>query len=614
MENGDHGHQDENENDHVFTSTSASSNIYSTTKKSYYTDDIPTSNTASPAMVAAVAPSSSSSSSSWHDNDNEDESGYDRHTTVVVSFKTLWMKLCDGFSSLKGSPSELYYAYVLKFLDSYSYFSFSIIFTLFLSTDFYYSDITAGTLYGSWGALTTIYGLLTGFIIDNIGVSKSLRLGYGLSLLARIGIFITTSRVILLANILITLPLGTCLGIPVLTTGIRRYTDNKNRGFAFGLFYVVMNVAALLSGPVVDVLTIWYKGEDKNDNNRSIIQSSEGGTTDDTTITPPPITWTLSSYRAIILTGIVANIIACLVTLTIREIKVQNTDGRGGGGSSSNNNDNAATDNGSFNTATSTTAIATIGSDDEPASMAVPPSPSPPRGVATFRPLTGSPTQILSETCRSPSFRRFLLVCLIMLNVRMVFRHLDATLPKYMIREFGPDVPKGTIYAINPALIIILVPIVTAATSHVEPLVMMHYGSYISAASVFVLAFSTSIWACIVFVTVLSIGESIWSPRLYDYSVSVCREGREGTYMALTSAPLFLAKLPVGALSGLLLQRYCPEDGERNSQVMWLIIGLLTSTSPVFMTCCWSYISRKSNDDEEPDNVNYTELQTRPVA
>mmetsp|Transcript_12509 Transcript_12509/g.30181 ORF Transcript_12509/g.30181 Transcript_12509/m.30181 type:complete len:674 (-) Transcript_12509:3394-5415(-) len=574
-----------------------------------------------------------------------------RTMTSTVVAAGLWKKLRDGFSSLKGSPSELYYAYVLKFLDSYSYFSFSIIFTLFLSEDFHYGDVTSGTLYGSWGALTTIYGLLTGFVIDNIGVSKSLRVGYSLSLMARIGIFMTTSRTVLLFHILITLPLGTCLGIPVLTTGIRRYTTTTNRGFAFGLFYVVMNIAALVSGPIVDILSIWYKGDSSDGSqghNRSLQQQEQqedlsGSLGND-------IVWTLSSYRAIILSGIVSNVIACLVTLSIREIKVHQTASSTSESVSAmqtpNNNDYKnnreeglgnppryhhipALTTAIINATPSTTTTTTVlGPDvDEPASMAIPPSPGPStslrskninncnngnnNSVAAFRPLTGSPTQILRETCRSPSFRRFLLVCLIMLNVRMVFRHLDATLPKYMIREFGPDVPKGTIYAINPALIIVLVPIVTAATSNVEPLVMMHYGSYISAASVFILAFSTSIWACIVFVTVLSVGESIWSPRLYDYSVSVCREGREGTYMALTSAPLFLAKLPVGFLSGLLLQRYCPEDGERNSQVMWLIIGLITATSPVFMTCCWRYISQKPNEDEEPDNVNYTELRTR---
>ena len=66
-----------------------------------------------------------------------------------------------------------------------------------------------------------------------------------------------------------------------------------------------------------------------------------------------------------------------------------------------------------------------------------------------------------------------------------------------------------------------------------------------------------------------------------------------GTYMALSSAPLFLAKLPVGFLSGYLLERYCPEEGERHSQTMWLIIGLLTATSPILLTLFWGYVSQK---------------------
>ncbi len=182
---------------------------------------------------------------------------------------------------------------------------------------------------------------------------------------------------------------------------------------------------------------------------------------------------------------------------------------------------------------------------------------------------------------------------LILLTYYVIRR--DGTLPKYMVREFGENIAKGRVYALNPAIIIVLVPIITAATSAVNPLVMIHFGTYISALSVFFLAFWTSLPACVLFVITLSIGEAIWSPRLYDYTTSVAQEGREGTYMALSSAPLFLAKLPVGFLSGVLLQRYCPEyveEGEvRHSKTMWLIIGLTTIVSPIMITLFWGYIS-----------------------
>ena len=175
---------------------------------------------------------------------------------MPVSRRALLSKMTRGFNSLRGSPPELWKAYMLKFLDSYSYFSFSFVVTLFLSEDFGYSDVEAGAIYGAWGALVTVYGLASGFVVDNLGVAKSLRVGFLISLLARMTILMTTSRTVLLVTMFFTLPLGNCLGIPVLTTSIRRYTNKSNRGFAFGLFYVIMNVSALLSGPLVDLLTI----------------------------------------------------------------------------------------------------------------------------------------------------------------------------------------------------------------------------------------------------------------------------------------------------------------------------------------------------------------------
>ena len=99
--------------------------------------------------------------------------------------------------------------------------------------------------------------------------------------------------------------------------------------------------------------------------------------------------------------------------------------------------------------------------------------------------------------------------------------------------------------------------------------------------------------------------------------------------MALSSAPLFLAKLPVGFLSGLLLQKYCPEhveEGEvRRSKTMWLIIGLISILSPICITVFWGYISggeygRKNENgssdigfqDEEDDEQD--SYQHRPLT
>jgi POT family proton-dependent oligopeptide transporter len=597
----------------------------------------------------AIGTTSSDLSDDGDNNNNNNSSNhvhaYNKNKTNWLSWIALKSKLIEGFTSLQNSPPELNKVYFLKFLDSYSYFSFSIILTLFLSDDFDYTDVQAGTIYGVWGMMITVYGFCMGFVVDNLGVSKSLKIGYGLSLLARCGIFFCTSKRWLLFHLYFTLPLGNCMGIPVLMTGIRRYTTERNRGFAFGIFYVVMNFAALISGAVVDILTIGYKGGDED-------SSASGSDIDIDGYRKLDVNgnkrWSLTSYRAIILSGIVANIIAFLVTFTVREIKVddpyqqqqqqqhqqtqtqtvvqaeqdlqqQPQEQRYKDVSTILNDDN-------YNTSSHTNGGGTIEAISSPSSKNIITAPETGtttggNGVTVFQPKTGSPYKILSDVFRSSSFRRYLVVILIMINVRQIFRHLDATWPKYMIREFGPNVAKGTIYSINPILIIILVPIVSATTAHIDPLVMIHYGSYISAASVFFLVVSTSIWSSILFMIVLSIGEATWSPRLNDYTVSVSEEGREGTYMALSSAPLFLAKLPVGILSGVLLQKYCPETLEagetRHSRIMWLIIGLLTLTSPILLTCCWKYVSKKDNrhaTDEFQRDGAYTELRPTTTA
>ena len=270
-----------------------------------------------------------------------------------------------------------------------------------MSDDFNFNDVQAGSIYGAWGALITIFGLFTGTIIDNLGVAKCLRIGFVLSFVSRVVIFTCTSRTVLLSCLLVTLPFSNCLGIPVLTVGIRRYTNEENRGFAFGLFYVVMNVGALIAGPLVDALTIHLQdlvttsdGGGGEDNNQIIadVESDEKIETY-TAATTNNTSWTMTSNRAIILSGVIANFIAMFVAFSVREIKV-----------------------------------------DANAKMETSPQPKnnvtsnhvgkSKTNISQYQPLKGSPYQILSETIRDPNFRRFLLVCLLTINVRMVFRHL----------------------------------------------------------------------------------------------------------------------------------------------------------------------------------------------
>ena len=74
-------------------------------------------------------------------------------------------------------------------------------------------------------------------------------------------------------------------------------------------------------------------------------------------------------------------------------------------------------------------------------------------------------------------------------------------------------------------------------------------------------------------IVTLSIGEAIWSPKLYEYSVAVAPQGREGTYLAMASAPIFATKLAVGGFSGYLLSEYCPAEGRDVSSYVTYVSG-----------------------------------------
>ena len=50
----------------------------------------------------------------------------------------------------------------------------------------------------------------------------------------------------------------------------------------------------------------------------------------------------------------------------------------------------------------------------------------------------------------SPETWKFVVMALITVNLKQIFRHVDATLPKYLIRAYGCDAPVGGIYGINP--------------------------------------------------------------------------------------------------------------------------------------------------------------------
>eukprot|EP00403_Amphidinium_massartii_P015560 CAMPEP_0178415586 /NCGR_PEP_ID=MMETSP0689_2-20121128/23627_1 /TAXON_ID=160604 /ORGANISM="Amphidinium massartii, Strain CS-259" /LENGTH=248 /DNA_ID=CAMNT_0020036909 /DNA_START=79 /DNA_END=821 /DNA_ORIENTATION=+ len=150
---------------------------------------------------------------------------------------------------------------------------------------------------------------------------------------------------------------------------------------------------------------------------------------------------------------------------------------------------------------------------------------------------------IAAEVAREPRFARFTALIFIFVGVRSVFRHLDATFPKYYVRSFGDNSQFELILMVNPTCILLLTPLMTCLVQRyqLDYSSVFLLGATFSGISPLVMALDTSQFMCLMFVLLLSLGEAIWSPKLYEYSVAIAPRGREATYSALSTTPAFLA-------------------------------------------------------------------------
>jgi proton-dependent oligopeptide transporter, POT family len=178
---------------------------------------------------------------------------------------------------------------------------------------------------------------------------------------------------------------------------------------------------------------------------------------------------------------------------------------------------------------------------------------------------------------------RFIFFIFILLPVRTLFAHQWLTLPDYVMRCFPEAI--GARYewfqGLNPVIIVIFVPLIAAFTRKVNVVTMMIIGTAISAVTTFILVPGPSLATLIIYVTVFSFGEAVWSSRFLEYVANLAPAGKVGAYMGLAGIPWFLAKMTTGLYSGMMIDRFLPKTGPQDSGTMWLIYGCIAMISPI---------------------------------
>ena len=449
------------------------------------------------------------------------------------------------FTVLKGARRELWLTFLIKLLIYTAYSITNKTMVLWLSKDLGFSDQAAGALVGwVWAPAMTVFTLLAGSLTDAIGLRRTFFLGVAICTFARSVMVLTTNPTLALVAGLLPLAVGEALGTPVLLAATRIYSTTAQRSISFSIIYALMNVGYFVAGYVFDFV-------------RSLdLHISIGGFQP----TPHEQLFGVSLGLEILL----------FPTIYFLRSRAERSEP-----------DGQLQDR-------QLTFLSGI--------------------TKTVRRSASETAQLFRKLIGQSGFYRLLVFFLLIGFLKAIFLQMDYVFPKFGDREMGLHAPVGKLAGINAILIIILAPIVGALTQRIASYRMVIIGSIICAAGVFIMALpidwfvpatTSALGSALghgylrltgaihpyyimsaLYLTIFSIGEAFYSPRVYEYAASIAPPGQEASYGSLAYLPFLVGKLLVGT-SGWLLAAFCPAQGQCHPQMMWLIFAAAASVAPV---------------------------------
>ncbi len=448
------------------------------------------------------------------------------------------------FTVLKSAQRELWLTFLIKFLIYTAYSITNKTMVLWLSKDLGFSDQAAGALVGwVWAPAMTIFTLLAGSLTDAIGLRRTFFLGVAICTFARAVMVGTTIPWLALACGVLPLAVGEALGTPVLLAATRVYSTTQQRSIAFSIIYAIMNVGYLVAGVVFDFVR------------RSNFHPSFFG-------------FAPTTHEQLFMVSLALEIVLFPTIYFLRSRQERERQAQ-------------------------------------------------PTMLATVRESARETIDLFKRLLGQSAFFRLLVFFLFIGFLKAIFLQMDYVFPKFGDRELGLNAPVGKIAGINSIIIIFLAPIVGALTQKFSAYRMVVFGGTICAAGVFIMALPTSWFAPLangafgdwlghgylrlhgavnpyyvmsaLYLTVFSIGEAFYSPRVYEYAAAIAPKGQEASYGALAYLPFLVGKLLVGT-SGWLLAIFCPATGPRRSDLMWLIFACAASVAPLGLLLFRSYI------------------------
>ena len=124
--------------------------------------------------------------------------------------------------------------------------------------------------------------------------------------------------------------------------------------------------------------------------------------------------------------------------------------------------------------------------------------------------------------------------------MQTLFAHTWLTLPLYINRAFVPWVSsRFELFAnLSPLLVFVLAPLVAALTAKRDALKMVQWGTLVMAVPTFFLALGPSPATLFAYIVLMTVGESMWQPRFYDYITKIAPPGQGGRLRRHRPAPV----------------------------------------------------------------------------
>ncbi|HTZ53621.1 MAG TPA: MFS transporter [Candidatus Acidoferrum sp.] len=179
---------------------------------------------------------------------------------------------------------------------------------------------------------------------------------------------------------------------------------------------------------------------------------------------------------------------------------------------------------------------------------------------------------------------RFLLFLLIFSGYWIVFWQQYLILPIYIHDYVDPNANTAMILITDPLIVITLTVAVNALTRKIPAVRAITLGTLLTSVGWLVIAAHASVFAAVLSLVLVALGEITQSPRYYEYVSRLAPAGQQGTYMGFAFLPIGIGSLIGGAFGGALLARF--GEAAHRPATIWLFV---TGVGVVTTVLLWVY-------------------------